>query len=439
MTVQWEKVYIFISSTFNDMHAERDYLVKQVFPQLQEWCAKRKLRLIDIDLRWGVTEADATQNKNVLQVCLDRIDACRPFFLCLLGQRRGWVPGAEDVSEETYADYPELAKYIGEASVTEMEILHALINPLHGQKQERTKAKKERYERAKYAFFFLRRPDYLQTLPEDPPQLRHVYTNDGIDNLDERKKADEELQRWREVEIPHTQRPLHFYHASWDSTAHTPEIRLPLHCPSAADHDSPAWRAAYSRWVCQWAQVGVKVDDAGELSDPAEREKAEQYNARLTQGRLGNFTCEAATLAHTVLEDLQSAIEERYPQHIENAHLTSLQRELDQQEQFLQTASEGYIKRTGDFAALDQYIKDDRQQLFVLTAPGGMGKTSLLANWIDHLHIESSAGESLHYRFIGASDDSTTVDALLRSLLSEIQEVNGRFNAEIPLDPNELR
>lgn len=92
MTVQWENVYIFVSSTFNDMHAEQDYLVKQVFPQLTEWCERRKLRLIDIDLRWGVTEQDATQNKRVVQVCLERIDACRPFFLCFLGQRYGWVP-----------------------------------------------------------------------------------------------------------------------------------------------------------------------------------------------------------------------------------------------------------------------------------------------------------------------------------------------------------
>ena len=35
MTVQWQKVHVFISSTFNDMHAERDYLVKRVFPELQ--------------------------------------------------------------------------------------------------------------------------------------------------------------------------------------------------------------------------------------------------------------------------------------------------------------------------------------------------------------------------------------------------------------------
>ena len=30
--LSWEKVYIFISSTFNDMHAERDFLVKPSLP-----------------------------------------------------------------------------------------------------------------------------------------------------------------------------------------------------------------------------------------------------------------------------------------------------------------------------------------------------------------------------------------------------------------------
>ena len=87
MAVKWEKVYVFISSTFNDMHAERDYLIKRVFPELQDWCEQRKLKLVDVDLRWGVTEEDATKNENVVQTCLKRIDDCRPFFLCFLGQR----------------------------------------------------------------------------------------------------------------------------------------------------------------------------------------------------------------------------------------------------------------------------------------------------------------------------------------------------------------
>src|SRR3974377_2194957 len=108
MPAKWQKVHVFISSTFNDMHAERDYLVKRVFPALQGVCEQRRRRLVDIDLRWGVTEQDATHNKNVVKVCLNRIDDCRPFFLCLLGQRRGWVPRPHDVSPSTLASYPAL-------------------------------------------------------------------------------------------------------------------------------------------------------------------------------------------------------------------------------------------------------------------------------------------------------------------------------------------
>jgi hypothetical protein len=58
--MRWERINVFISSTFNDMHAERDYLVKRVFPELTEWCEARKISLVDIDLRWGITAADST-------------------------------------------------------------------------------------------------------------------------------------------------------------------------------------------------------------------------------------------------------------------------------------------------------------------------------------------------------------------------------------------
>jgi len=51
MAQSWKTVRIFISSTFRDMHAERDHLVKVVFPELRERMAGRHLYLVDIDLR----------------------------------------------------------------------------------------------------------------------------------------------------------------------------------------------------------------------------------------------------------------------------------------------------------------------------------------------------------------------------------------------------
>src|SRR3954463_329596 len=91
MPTTWKTVRVFLSSTFRDMHAERDHLVKVVFPELRERLLPYRVYLDDIDLRWGVTREQA-ENDQALDVCLHWIDECRPFFLGLLGERYGYVP-----------------------------------------------------------------------------------------------------------------------------------------------------------------------------------------------------------------------------------------------------------------------------------------------------------------------------------------------------------
>ena len=50
-----------------------------------------RVELYDIDLRWGITE-DEARNEKVIRLCLEQVDECRPFFLAFLGHRYGWVP-----------------------------------------------------------------------------------------------------------------------------------------------------------------------------------------------------------------------------------------------------------------------------------------------------------------------------------------------------------
>ena len=71
--MKWENVSVFISSTFQDMHGERDYLVKEVFPELLSWCESRRLHMYDIDLRWGITREDSA-SLNTVAACLHNID-----------------------------------------------------------------------------------------------------------------------------------------------------------------------------------------------------------------------------------------------------------------------------------------------------------------------------------------------------------------------------
>jgi hypothetical protein len=43
-----------------------------------------------VDLRWGITEAQANEGQ-VLPLCLAEIERSRPYFIGLLGERYGWV------------------------------------------------------------------------------------------------------------------------------------------------------------------------------------------------------------------------------------------------------------------------------------------------------------------------------------------------------------
>lgn len=82
-------VHVFISSTFRDMQAERDYLLKFVFPELSRRCRERGIELIEVDLRWGLTEDQAVHG-NIFQTCLVFIIRCSPYSIGLLSERYGY-------------------------------------------------------------------------------------------------------------------------------------------------------------------------------------------------------------------------------------------------------------------------------------------------------------------------------------------------------------
>lgn len=435
MSTQWKTVHVFISSTFNDMHAERDYLVKRVFPELRDWCERRKLQLIDIDLRWGVTEQDAVYNKNVVRVCLNRINDCRPFFVCFLGQRRGWVPSAHEISDETFHEFPELGNVSGTASITEMEILHALFRPLHGNVHHEPEKPPEYYEKVKYALFYIRDSSYLKDLPANPLQLRQIYTNEWIDDPKEREQHDQALKQWSEKLIPESGGNVRRYLARWNSESITPELMFPLQCPSL-------YSVNIDRWRREWRKAGIQIDASSTNieEDPLLAQEAANFNRRLSSGRLVDFRVGDQELREIILEDLKLAIQDRFPAHIEVEQENELLRELDQHENFLVTNVRDFIERPNDFQDFFAYVESDSRQLFALTGQGGLGKSTLLASWVDRYRKRALKNTTIHFRFIGQSDSSTTVHDLLYSLLLELRDVSAKIpKTDIPKEPAKLR
>ena len=127
---QERQIRVFVSSTFRDMGAERDYLVKFIFPQLRKLCESRGVTWGEVDLRWGVTDEAAAEGK-VLPICLEEIRRCRPYFIGMLGERYGWVP--DSIPADLLESQAWLKQHL-QRSVTELEILHGVFSkePMHG-------------------------------------------------------------------------------------------------------------------------------------------------------------------------------------------------------------------------------------------------------------------------------------------------------------------
>ncbi len=125
-----EMKLVFVSSTFKDMQFERDALNTYVAPLVDAKLAKYGEAVYFGDLRWGVntTELDSEESsKKVLDVCLDEIDNCKPYMIVIIGERYGWIPGAELLHASSVAKGIDTPTDI---SVTQLEIEYgALLNP----------------------------------------------------------------------------------------------------------------------------------------------------------------------------------------------------------------------------------------------------------------------------------------------------------------------
>ncbi|HCN78592.1 MAG TPA: hypothetical protein DIT13_15530, partial [Verrucomicrobiales bacterium] len=171
MSTSWKTVRVFISSTFRDMQAERDHLVRFVFPRLPEELLPRRILLVDVDLRWGVTS-----DQDALGVCREVIDECRPRFMGMLGGRYGWVPDGKD------------------KSITADEVHYGVLD-------------REPAKRGEAFFYFLEESATAQMVEEEAGEYREPVGSENAGKLAALKES-----------IIAAGLPVFVYPAEWDAT-----------------------------------------------------------------------------------------------------------------------------------------------------------------------------------------------------------------------------
>src|ERR1035438_10276020 len=111
-------IRVFVSSTFSDLKPERNALQAQAFPRLEQLCAQNGFQFQAIDLRWGVS-SEAGLDHRTMRICFDELRRAQdispePNFLVLLGNRYGWRPLPEEISQIEFEQLAAAANSGGE-------------------------------------------------------------------------------------------------------------------------------------------------------------------------------------------------------------------------------------------------------------------------------------------------------------------------------------
>ena len=274
------------------MQKEREYLLRHIFPKLRIIASKHDVTLTEIDLRWGITE-DESKNGKVVELCLNEIDNCIPFFIGIIGHRYGWIPEITNISESD--NMKDRYNWVFEdiqskLSVTEMEIQYGVIR-----RQEKTNA------------FF-----YLKTSEPD------------VDEID----YPEKIEKFRETILNNGRYPVSHYQS------------------------------------------------LEELGEAVEKDFRQLLND---------------------LFPIDQSTSRNNAQRIQQANIRQL--------------CQCYITNEDYFKTLDSFLINLNSRYLTVTGPSGIGKSSLLANWIKRKESSDNARYWLYY-FINGQDNTLPEDIL---------------------------
>jgi hypothetical protein len=402
MAAEWKTVQVFISSAFHGMHAERDCLVKVVFPELRERLLPHRIHLVDIDLRWGVTAAQA-ENDDALTVCLKLIDECEPFFVGILGERHGHSLTAVP-SEATKGR--EWLKTPRGGSMTALEIEHAALQ------DPRVCAQ---------SFFYFRDPAFIEAVPES------LWPRVKPESEESAAAQDELKERIRAAALPVA--PMENYPCTYAGLRVMRRIAR-MELPED-----------------QWRELD-RVTRRGRITPAqyAELEGRSQKNA----AKYGLLHLEdLATFGKRVRKDLWKGICATHPEVAEPPPASRrrsappvqdaeswLAEEAAHQDQYIESRLRSYAPRGATERELWDRLTEQDTKATLLSGSAGSGKSALLC-WLYEKVGERREADLLIPHFIGASPESAELRSMLRRICLVLRRELG-FTDEVPYEISEL-
>jgi hypothetical protein len=364
---------VFVSSTFEDLHDERNILQTDVYPVLAHLCDAHGARFQAVDLRWGVRD-EAALDHRTMDICLGEIERCqqtgiKPNFLVLLGERYGWRPVPASIDA---AEFEQLLSQIGASD-----------------------------ERTLITAWYRRDDNAI------PPQyLLKTRTGAFVDD-----------SQWRPVES----RLLDIIAAA-ARAAHIGQPQVTKYLASAT-HQEILKGLGESEEDRRHVVVFCRTD-SGRAADPRLTALKEDLRSQLGD-RVIDYPARDLSRLSTSVRDVLSAMIERELTQLSRPSSTG--HEITSHDRFADALCRDFVGRQDAVDAVRNYLDGSERRPLAIDGQPGSGKSALMA-WVSDMARATYPGAIVIRRFIGATATSSAGRMLLNGICAEIAE---RLNVTI--------
>jgi WD40 repeat protein len=396
---------LFVSSTFADLTAERDAVRDVVVPELRAVCERNDMRLQLVDLRWGVAD-EVARDQRTMDVCFDEIRRAQqtsPWlnFVVLLGRRYGWRPLPGSIRVDRWALVrPGLAA----ADLRRFQRWYAVdANARPPVFRLRSYGDDDQADRNRDAWL------------RDEPRLRRALQAAAADAL----PPDE----WRRLFASATEQEI-------ARGALGREARGPVYCYLV----EPAERAGPMP-----TGATDPAEDAAALADLTRRLRASRRvrirgDQVLAGGDDEPSAARVARLAATVGADVRTEIE----RHVRRSGpVDPAVQESARHADVARAHRTAFTGRAAELAAVTAAVLRFEERPVVVTGPSGGGKTALLARVTSELP-RLRPGTVVVPTFVGATTTSTDERLLVASLCRQVDRILTAPASQLPADPQGL-
>jgi Cdc6-like AAA superfamily ATPase len=439
---------LFLSSTFNDMRAERDILQETVFPKLRSYCERHGFTFQPIDLRWGVSN-EAGNDQKTMQICLDEVRRCKqalnPHFAIILGDRYGWIPLPASVEAEEFELVKSAILRCYDVDSKEVNYLNLWYRrndnnvPAEYKLQPKVTSEHQSWEYWSDVEATLREAfksvvnNELQDLLSDAQKFKYLasateqeiieglfknhdiakanifFFNRQFNNLEQLTPAD--IARLEENDKAYNNK-IEEYNLAYPENKN-PAYGITIKHFSDFDHDQldDSIRASHVNLI-ERIKANLPVNNTKTYSITLDPTLSRTQDA-VTEAYLQQFS---EDFYNTIFASMKSEIESFLEAD------TQL-RELNAQYEFLAEKSRIFVGRESFLQKISDYISSETTNSpLIITADSGSGKSALMAKSIQNLLEQQPNNMRILFRFVGTSQYSNTPINLYRSLYHQLMQ-----------------